>query len=150
MARQRFNFFKMLQEEGEVEPIQQGPLLAAIGDVLTEDVVGDPDGAFLYAEVQPGVVAVSIFKDVGDRVMYSYPSTRLADRLSEAWEALDPDKRWTALSFTISGDRFSADFQFPDELNSEEDFDDRLEGILKDKFGEKPIDYSTPLPDAYK
>ena len=130
-----------------MEPTDQGPLLAAIGDVLIEDVIGDPDGAFLYAEVQPGVVAVSIYKDVGDRVVFSHPSSKLADRLSEAWEALDPDKRWTSISYIISGDRFSVEFEFPDELDPAEDHDDRRARRLQKKYGDKPIDYSAAWPD---
>ncbi len=128
----------------------QGPLLATIGAALAQDVLGDPDGAFLYAEVQPGVVAVSIYKDVGDRVIFSFPSGELADRLTEAWEGLARDKRWAALTYTIIGDRFSADFQYPDDLNSTESFHDRLDGILKSRFADKPIDYSAPWPEAYQ
>jgi hypothetical protein len=140
----------MRREENSMEPTEQGPLLAAIGAVLAEDVIGDPDGAFLYAEVEPGVVTASIYKDVGDRVIYCFPSSELADLLSEAWEALDPNKRWTAVSLTISGDRFSVDFDFPDELDSMEDHDDRRERLLQKKYGGKPIDYSASWLDAYK
>jgi hypothetical protein len=150
MANEEFGILRILQEGDKMEPTEQGQLLAAIGAALAEDVIGDADGAFLYAEVEPGVVAPSIYKDVGDRVVYSFASSELADRLTEAWESLAPSKRWSAISYTITGERFSVDFEFPDEFDSAAGSEVRLQRVLKSRFGNKIIDYSTPLPDAYK
>lgn len=121
-----------------------GPIYAEIGQLAADDLRADPEGAFLYAEVEDGAIACSIFKDVGDRVIYRHCSSALALKLHDAWHLVAPDKRWASLSYTISGGRFSVSFQFPEEFDPEEDFSDRRPRVLAEKFGDKPIDYSDP------
>lgn len=121
-----------------------GPIFEEIGRLVARDVGEDPEGAFLYAEGGDGWIEAAIFKDMGDRVVYRDASTELFDKLGEVWEAEEPDKRWAALQYTISGGRFACSMQYPDDLAPEEITGDRRRTALRALFGDKPIDYSDP------
>lgn len=60
-----------------------GSLYADIGGEIADIVGGDPNGAFLHAEVGEGWVFASVFKDEGSDVRYFDPSSELSDLLLE-------------------------------------------------------------------
>lgn len=124
--------------------VELGPIFAEIGQLLAADLRTDPDGGFMYAEAGEGWIEPSLFKDVGNRIIYREPSNALSDKLLQAWEAEEPDKRWAALRYEIASGRFTVSFIYPDELNAEESSFERSERVLKEKFGDKPVDYSDP------
>lgn len=115
-----------------------------IGNLLAEDIRSSPDGAFMYAEVVEGMIAASLFKDVGDRVIYRDPSSDLEEKLYDAWWATEADKRWRSMSYSINGGRFSVSFGFPDEMIEDESFHDRVERVVQARYGDKPVDYEDP------
>lgn len=121
-----------------------GPILSEIGGLLEEDVRGGPDGAFLYAEAEENWVSVSLFIDVGDRVMYRHASSELERLVLDLWEAAEPDKKWNALFYTLTGERFHANFQYEEGWDSEAHGMDRRTQMLAEKYGDKPVDYSDP------
>lgn len=119
-----------------------GAIYSDMGYVISEDIKDSKGDIFLYAEAQPGVISASIFIDVGDRIVYREASDELFDMIRDAWEGLEEKKRWSTLSYTISGKRFSADFQFPEEIDQKESQDERRDRILREKYGQTPIDFS--------
>lgn len=122
-----------------------GPLLDQIGHEMGLIAGGDPDKTYLYAEVQEGHVAASVFKDEGNSVRYFDPSRVLTDLLVEAWEAEELGKRWKVIEYEVVGKKFDAVFKFPEEVNSEEYWDERLEVALHARYGDKPVIYP-PMP----
>jgi hypothetical protein len=120
------------------------PILSDIGFLVAEDVRANPDGAFMYAEVEEGCVGSSIFKDIGDRVVYRETSSELMDRIRDLWEAAPKDKKWNALFYTITGKQFDARFQYDEGWDPKEHEVDRRPRVLKAKYGDKPIDFSDP------
>lgn len=119
-------------------------LLQEIGNLLAEDIRSSPDGAFMYAEVVEGMIAASLFKDVGDHVIYRDPSSDLEEKLYEAWWATDADKRWISMSYSINDGRFSVSFGYPDEVIEDEGFHDRVGRVVQARYGDKPVDYEDP------
>lgn len=117
-------------------------ILSDIAALAVRDIGSDSENIFLYAEAQRGVIAPSLFRDAGNRVMSYRPSSDLTDRLFDVWEEAPEDRKWTALLLSIEGKRFDARFLYPDEFGADEIFGDRQESVLKAKFGDKPIDYS--------
>src|SRR5262245_44817365 len=82
-------------------------LLNEIGHLLAEDADYPLDGTLLHAELGKNYVAPSIFKDLGDHVLYRDPDLdRLGGALLDLWEAQDTDKRWAEIEYIIRGDRF--------------------------------------------
>lgn len=122
-------------------------LLNEIGQMLAEDTDYPLDGTLLYAEVDRAYVAPSIFKDLGDQIIYREPDLdRLGDALLELWEAQTGKKRWTEIEYTVAAGNFRATFNYPDEIDPEEGMLDRRRRIVAKHFGDKPIVYP-PMPD---
>lgn len=122
-------------------------LLNEIGLLLAEDTDYPLDGTLLYAEVDWGYVAPSIFKDLGDRILYREPDLdRLGDALLDLWRAQDPGKAWSEIEYVVRGDKFQASFSYADEIDDDETMLDRRRRIVTKHFGNKRIIYP-PMPD---
>ena len=120
-------------------------LLNEIGQLLAEDDEYPLDGTLLYAEVDSNFVAPSIFKDLGDHVLYRDPDLDvLGDALLNLWNAQDRGKRWEAIEYMVRGGKFTATFTYPDEIDQHEDSLDRRDRIVERHFGKKRIVYPPP------
>lgn len=123
-------------------------LLNLIGQLLAEDTEYPLDDTLLHAEVGPAVVGPSIFKDLGNHVLYRDPDLdRLGDALLDLWEAQQGEDRWAEIEYIVRDGRFEVTFVYPEEIAPEEEPLDRLDRIVAKYFGEKPILY--PDPDEH-
>ena len=124
-------------------------LLNEIGQLLAEDTDYPLDGTLLHAELDKNYVATSIFKDLGDHVLYREPDLdRLDDVLLDLWEAQVADKRWAEIEYVVRGDKFHASFTYPEEIDPEEEPLDRRDRIVAHHFGKKRIVYPPPPSDT--
>ena len=121
-------------------------LLNEIGQLLAEDTAYPLDGTLLHAELDRNYVAPSIFKDLGDHILYRTPDLdTLGDALLDLWEAQDSKLRWREIEYVVRGDQFEAQFTYPDAIDPEDDPLERRRRIVKKHFGDKPIVYP-PMP----
>ena len=124
------------------------PLINGIGDLLAEDGDYPLDSTLLYAEVDEGYVAPSIYKDLGNHILYREPDLdRLGDALLDLWEAQSFDDRWAAIEYVVREGRFEATYIYPDAIDPEELLHDRVQRVVRRYFGEKPIIYPPRPPD---
>ena len=121
-----------------------GEILTDIGSLVARDIRADRDGAFMYAEAEEACVGASLFKDLGDRVVCRMPSPELIRKVQALWDAAEPDKKWNALFYTITGNRFDAKFQYEEDWDPAEHEINRRPRVLEAKYGNKPVDYSDP------
>lgn len=120
-------------------------LLNEIGQLLSEDIDYPLDGTLLYARLDRAFVAPSIFKDLGNQILYREPDLdRLGDALLDLWEAQDSKERWSEIEYVVRGDKFTATYTYPDEIDPDEEPFDRRDRILERHFGKKPIAYPPP------
>jgi hypothetical protein len=112
-----------------------------VGDVLARDTSYPLEGTFLYTEAASQMVDMSIFKDLGDNLLFRWPMNGLGGVLLELWEAADPKKRWAAMQYWIEGGKFTASFTYPEEIDPNERTMDRRERILQQRYGNKKIVY---------
>lgn len=124
--------------------LELGPKYEEIGRLVAEDVRADPEGAYLYAEAGEGWVEVSIFKDLGESLIYREGSHDLCWALLDVWEAEEPDKRWSALHYVISNGKFQVSFDYWEATDLKESSLDRRERAIRERFGDKAVDYSDP------
>ncbi|WP_298669213.1 hypothetical protein [uncultured Sphingomonas sp.] len=124
-------------------------LLVEIGQLLANDTEYPLDGTLLYAELDHAMVAPSIFKNLGNHVLYRRPDLdTLGDALLDLWEAQDSKPRWVEIEYLIENGRFTATYTYPDEIDPNENENDmfaRTKRIVRKYFGDKPIVYP-PLP----
>ena len=117
-----------------------GALLTEVGTILAQDRAYPLDGTFLYVEAEPQSVSASIFKDLGDHLLYQLPTQALNTVLLELWEAEPVKKRWTAMHYVIDGDRFITSFSF-NRHDPEVSMITRRQVILDQRYGNKQVVY---------
>jgi len=116
-------------------------ILNQIGNELSQDKEYPLNGTFLYAEAASNVVGTSIFKDLGDHLLFR-SSTRITDYLIlDLWEAAPAGRRWVTMQYWIEDGKFTASFTYPEELDPEETERDRRARILQQRYGNKRIVY---------
>ncbi len=117
-----------------------GSMLDQVGRILARDTAYPLDGTFLYVEAEWQMVGMSIFKDLGDRLLYRDPMNELGEALLELWGAALPDKRCSTMQYRIMGDKFDASFTY-DLLDPKVSAIDRREVILRQLYGNKLVVY---------
>jgi hypothetical protein len=117
-----------------------GTMLNGIGNILAHDVSYPLDGTFLYVEAGRAWVDMSIFKDLGDRLLFRDPMDGLSDALLDLWDAQQPGKRWFTMQYRIERGKFEASFTY-DPLDPEVSTLDRREIILRERYGNKQVVY---------
>ena len=123
-------------------------LLGEIGQILAEDTAYPLNGTLLYARVALNMVAPSIFKILGNNVVYRRPDLdRLGDVLLGLWEAEDPKSRWEDIEYFVQDDKFEVTYTYADEIDPDEDTFERRDRVVRRHFGEKPIVYPSFPPD---
>lgn len=117
--------------------------LREVGLVLAEDDAYPLYVTVLHAHVDTGVVAPSIFKDVGDWVVYREPDlARLTPPLLKLWHLSSLMGRWSEIEYRICGDRFEVRFiQAGDKAKKRFVSDKVRKALLKRYFGNKPVEY---------
>lgn len=119
--------------------------LNEIGQLLADEAELPLDGTLLYAKVKEGFVSLAIFKDLGDRVMYRYPDLDLlGDVLLNFWELETSGKRWSELEYVVRDDKFTAYFNYAEDIDPDEDPFDRRDRVVERHFGKKPVVYPDP------
>ena len=123
-----------------------GPVYGEIGGEVAR-IVGDPEGAYLYSEAGEGWYSYAIFKAEGENVRYYDGTSELGDLIWKALKTEEPGKRWAVMEYVITGTKFDAQFQFPEQIDPEESEIERRPRALKKHFGERPVIYP-PMPNV--
>jgi hypothetical protein len=128
--------------------IRMGDILNDIAQEIAEMLGRLPDNAFLYAEADGEGREASIFAENNDGIFCRQPSDEMFELVGELWEAADDDKKWAAVEYDIADGKFEANFIFPEQIDPEDISDDRRERALRKRYGDRPITYPPPNPDA--
>ncbi|MBA2934143.1 hypothetical protein HZF05_08520 [Sphingomonas sp. CGMCC 1.13654] len=118
-----------------------GLLLNEIGNGLAHDKEYPLDGTFVYAEAAPAMVSTSIFKDLGDHLLFRISTNMVDDLILDLWDAAPTDRRWAAMQYWIAGGKFTASFTYPEEFDPEESVRERRDRILQQRYGNKRVVY---------
>lgn len=123
-------------------------LLNEIGQLLTEDCEYPFEPTLLYAQLDRNVVGESIFKELGNQILFRWPVIEgLPYALLDLWEAQDGDDRWAEMEYLLRDGKFEVAYIYPDEIDAEEDVVERRARAVRRHFGEKPIVYPPLLPE---
>lgn len=123
-------------------------LLVEIGHLLAEDREYPLDGTLLYARLDRNMVAPSVFKHLGNQILFRWPDLdRLGDALLDLWEAQSTNDRWVEIEYVIRNNNFDVTYVYPDDIDPEEDPMERRDRVVRHYFGEKPIVYPPWPPE---
>jgi len=123
-------------------------LLDEIGRLLAADREYPTNPTLLYAQLDEDMIGESIFKELGNQVLYRRPTNkRLHFALLELWEAQEGDDRWMELEYLCHEGRFEVVYIYPDEIDRDEDVVERRARAVLRRFGEKPIVYPPWPPE---
>ena len=123
-------------------------LLNEIGALLAEDREYPLDGTLLYAVLDRNVVSPSIFKELGNQILYRWPDLdRIGRALLDLWKTQDTHNRWVEVEYLIRHGRFDVTYTYPDEIDPNEDSTERRDHVVRRYFGDKPIVYPPWPPE---
>jgi hypothetical protein len=123
-------------------------LLNAIGQLLAEDCEYPVEDTLLHAELGRYWVRPSIFKELGNHILYRDPDLRLlGDALLDLWDAQNTEDRWAEIEYLVRDGKFDVTYTYPDEIDPEEEFLKRRDRVVRRHFGDKPIVYPPWPPD---
>jgi hypothetical protein len=117
-------------------------LLNEIGQLLAADREYSLEPTLLYAQLDDNMVGDSIFKELGNQILYRRPiNARLPFALLELWETQEGDERWMELEYLCHDGRFEVVYIYTDEIDPDEDVVARRARAVQRRFGDKPIVY---------
>lgn len=111
----------------------------------------------LYAEVEDGVIAPSLFYQRGEarELFFEFCSSKLSDliyALWEEWRDLPGRRAWRSMAFVIDAGRFFVDLGYPEQIDIHEAADIRLKRVVQQYFGDTrgaaELEPIRPLHDA--
>lgn len=122
-------------------------LLNEIGRLLAQDREYPFENTLLYAQLDHNMVGESIFKELGNQVLYRRPVIEdLPDTLLDLWDLQEGHERWAEMEYLCRDGKFEVTYIYPDEIDPEEDLIERRARAVRRHFGDKPIVYP-PWPD---
>ncbi len=128
-----------------MESEKTADILNEIGSLLAEDQAYPLENTLLFARLDYGMVAPSIFKNLGNHILYRSPDLdTLGYALLDLWEEQPEGRRWAEMEYLVTDGKFKAVFVYPDELDPDEEPMDRRTRIVQRYFGDKPIVYPQP------
>lgn len=113
----------------------------AFAERVARDFRGQSLDIWFYAEIEVGMISLSVYQDFGDRVVFSPLRLALFDDIYALWLALPEAERWYAMAVFISHGRYFAQLTYPNQINRDAWSEDRREDALKAQFGDKPVEY---------
>ena len=117
-------------------------LLNEIGRLLAEDREYPFEPTLLYAQLDRDMVGESIFKELGNQILYRRPVIKdLPYALLDLWEAQEGDDRWMEMEYLVRDGRFEVAYIYRDAIDPEEDVVERRARSVERHFGTKPIIY---------
>lgn len=122
-------------------------ILNEIGNLLMKDEDYSSENTLLYAQLDYNSVSESIFKELGNQILYRDPVNKdLPYVLLDLWEIPESDKRWAEMEYVYRDGQFQVTYIYADEIDPEDDFFERRDRAVRRHLGEKPIVYP-PWPE---
>lgn len=118
----------------------KGEILEEIGRLIHDQLDGNVEGAFLYCEATEDSASGYLLEEAGDRMIYHLADFEIVKAVM-ALVSLDPRrKRWQAMRYSMKDGRFTAEFDFPKDIDREELDTDRISRVLRAWAGNRPLD----------
>ena len=108
-----------------------------LGQLVVDSMPMESDKALLYAELEPGVVLVSLFCESDGEIYYTDPSDGLFDEVESLQDQLGPDV--LAFEFELVGEQFKTTFTYADQFDKKAGDSGRRNIVLMKRFGRSEV-----------
>jgi hypothetical protein len=116
-------------------------MLDSIGHLIVKEADTTSDRILLYARVEEGMLAPSLFEEHANFIQYVRPSlSRDYDVFFDLWRQ-QSGVHWGEIEYLLHSGSFDVRFVYPDEIDSDEDTFVRRDRVVQRYFGDKPIVY---------
>ena len=116
-------------------------MLDSIGRIIVKEADTKSDRILLYARVEDGVLAPSLFEEHANFIQYVRPSlSRDYDVFFDLWRQ-QSGVHWGEIEYLLHSGSFDVRFVYPDEIDPNEDTFVRRDRVVQRYFGDKPIVY---------
>jgi hypothetical protein len=132
----------MPAENEEKLLIESGVILEEIGRAISDQFDDSVESFFFLSEVGDNMGSGCILEDAGDRMIHNLPAPGIITMAIRLSELLPVEKRWQILRFSMRDGNFSAEFDYPKDIDQEESKADREDRILQAWAGNRQIDYT--------
>lgn len=116
---------------------------------LAVDSVGEISGKLMvYAEAEDGVISASIFYlDPVGIVKFKFGPEDLQDEIYsfwEEWKSSTERTEWRVMAYVVENGKLKINLVYPEQIDEDDSRIQRRTAIVKQHFGDGPIDYSQP------
>lgn len=134
-------------ENEEKMLMESGKILDDIGSSIYDQLDGNVEGALFFSEVGDMIGSGWILEDAGDRMIFHLPENGIISMAIKLSELLVPEKRWQILRYSVREGKFSAEFDYPKDIDQTESEEDRSTRIQKAWAGNRLIDNTKAIEE---
>jgi hypothetical protein len=122
--------------------------LQRIGVALQEMCPPASKKSLLYAEIEEGVIGASVFfEDATGNVNFRFASTELESVAYDLWDIGSekiPARSWTAVEYTLTGNKLGVSFTYSEQFQANESEIERRPRVVERHFPGAAVDFSKP------
>ena len=132
--------FRMAKEGSAMTMTDKGEILEEIGRLVDVQLNGNSENCFLYAEIEENMGEAYILEDGGDRMIFHVADMEIFWAAMALWELEQKRSRWQAMRYSMADGKFTAEFDYPEDLDQEEFSGDRAMRVLREYAGNRAMD----------
>jgi hypothetical protein len=118
----------------------KGEILEEIGRLVDDQLGGNSENSFLYAEIAKNLGSAYILEEDEGRMIFHVADMEIFWAAMALWELEPKRRRWQAMRYSMADGKFTAEFDYPEDLDQEEFSGDRAMRVLREYAGNRAMD----------
>jgi len=118
----------------------KGEILEEIGRLVDDQLGGNSENSFLYAEIAKNLGSAYILEEDEGRMIFHVADMEIFWAAMALWELEPKRRRWQVMRYSMADGKFTAEFDYPEDLDQEEFSGDRAMRVLREYAGNRAMD----------
>mgnify|MGYP001202725922 FL=1 len=132
--------FRMAEGGSVMTMTDKGEILEEIGRLVDDQLGGNSENSFLYAEIAKNLGSAYILEEDEGRMIFHVADMEIFWAAMALWELEPKRRRWQAMRYSMADGKFTAEFDYPEDLDQEEFSGDRAMRVLREYAGNRAMD----------